>query len=54
MIDYTPESLCSAVIELLSDRAKYDAAQASAIEFGREFDWPLIFEKALASIGIEP
>lgn len=48
VVPYEREGLVEALLKLLSDPVRQDAYRARARAFGAQFDWPVIFDRALA------
>lgn len=50
VIDYTPESLASAVVTLLSDRKLWVQYRKNAIKYSHRFDWNSIFSSNIGRL----
>lgn len=50
VVDYTPESLAEAVVELLSNQKMWQIYRENALEYIQQFDWNNLFSKNISRL----
>ena len=52
VVEDSPEALAAAIERLLADEGAWRQRRAAALEYVQQFDWNVIFPRALAAIGV--
>lgn len=54
VVPFGKEAIADAIERCLADPARWRARRGSALRLAREYDWPVILTRALASVGFVP